>query len=210
MNFYPAILIPLAIFTPLFYLNWNRIDKIVDESLFARFLLFGVLLGIVYIVMFLYSFFALDQYIDLMFISIMLFLPLLSAGEQLAIITGKYRIRKDLIQLSTSLGGAFSFPVSFAVAIVTSSSYLNYFFIALIAFFAFFTNVISSAILSIGVSRNRGLLYFISAFLVQMLFSSTIYVEYIKSSYAFITIIPEIALTILLYIRFIHHKLGTA
>ena len=73
MNFYPAILIPLAIFTPLFYLNWNRIDKIVDESLFARFLLFGVLLGIVYIVMFLYSFFALDQYIDLMFISIMLF-----------------------------------------------------------------------------------------------------------------------------------------
>jgi len=210
MNFYPAILIPLAIFTPLFYLNWNRIDRIVEESLFARFLLFGVLLGIVYIVMFLYSFFALDQYIDLMFISIMLFLPLLSAGEQLAIITGKYRTRKDLIQLSTSLGGAFSFPVSFAVAIVTSSSYFNYFFIALIAFFAFFTNVISSTILSIGVSRNRGLLYFISAFLVQMLFSSSIYVEYIKSSYAFITIIPEIALTILLYIRFIHHKLGTA
>ncbi|MGC8562230.1 MAG: hypothetical protein ACP5UZ_02135 [Thermoplasmata archaeon] len=210
MNFYPAILIPLAIFTPLFYLNWNRIDKIVDESIFARFLLFGVLLGIVYIVMFLYSFFALDQYIDLMFISIMLFLPLLSAGEQLAIMTGKYRTRKDLIQLSTSLGGAFSFPVSFAIAIVTSSSDLNYIFIALVALFAFFTNVNSSTILGIGVSRNRGLLYFISAFLVQMLFSSAIYVEYLKSSYAFITIVPEIAATILLYTIFFHHRIGTS
>jgi hypothetical protein len=207
MNFYPAILIPLSIFTPLFYLNWNRVDKLVDESLFARFLLFGLLLGIVYVVMFLYSFFTLDQYIDLMLFSVMLFLPLLSAGEQLSIISGKYRSRKDLLQLSTSLGGAFSFPVAFAVAIVTTPSLLNYVFVALVTLFAFLTNVISSALLSIGASKKRVLLYYNFAFLVQMLFSSSIFIEYLRGSYALLTILPELALAILIYIRFFHVRL---
>ncbi|MEM0133981.1 MAG: hypothetical protein QXU18_01965 [Thermoplasmatales archaeon] len=208
MNFYPAILIPLAVFTPLFYLNWNRIDKIVDESLFARFLLFGLLLGVVYVVMFLYSFFVLDQYIDLMLFSIMLFLPLLSAGEQLSVMSGKYKTRKDLIQLSTSLGGAFSFPVSFAIAIVTAPSMLNYAFIALVTLFAFITNVVSSAVLSMGVTKRKVLLYYNFAFLVQMLFSSSIFIEYLYGSYAMITIIPEIGVAILLYMRFIHARTG--
>lgn len=216
MNFYPAILIPLAVFTPLFYLNWNRIDKIVDESLFARFLLFGLLLGVVYVIMFVYSFFALDEYIDLMLFSIMLFLPLLSAGEQLSIMTGKYRTRKDLLQLSTSLGGAFSFPVAFAIAIVTTPSLLNYIFIAIVTLFAFLTNLMSCAILSIGASKNRVLLYYNIAFLVQMLFSSSIFVvsssifvEYLDGKYALLTIVPEVAVAILLYMKFFHARIGS-
>ena len=159
MNFYPAILIPLAIFTPLFYLNWNRIDKVVEESLFGRFLLFGLLLGIVYVFLFLYTFYSLSRYIDLMLFSVMLFLPLLSAGEQLSILTGKYRTRKDLIQLSTSLGGAFSFPVAFAIALVTYTSTINYIFVALVTLFAFLANVMSGSLLSIGIAKNRVLLY---------------------------------------------------
>ena len=209
MNFYPAILIPLAIFTPLFYLNWNRIDKIVDESLFARFLLFGLLLGVVYVVLFLYSFFTLDRYIDLMLFTVLLFLPILSAGEQLSIITGKYRTRKDLLQLSSSLGGAFSFPVSFSIALVTSSSISNYIFIALVTLFAFLTNVMSSAALSIGASNNKVLLYYNFALLIQMLFSSSIFIEYLYGSYALITTIPEIAVAILLYMKFFHARLGS-
>ena len=209
MNFYPAILIPLAIFTPLFYLNWNRIDKIVDESLFARFLLFGLLLGVVYVVLFLYSFFTLDRYIDLMLFTVLLFLPILSAGEQLSIITGKYRTRKDILQLSSSLGGAFSFPVSFSIALVTSSSISNYIFIALVTLFAFLTNVMSSAALSIGASNNKVLLYYNFALLIQMLFSSSIFIEYLYGSYALITTIPEIAVAILLYMKFFHARLGS-
>ncbi len=214
MNFYPAILIPLAVFTPLFYLNWNRIDKVVDESLFARFLLFGLLLGIIYIVMFLYSFLALVQYIDLMFFSVMLFLPLLSAGEQLSIITGKYKTRNDLIQLSSSLGGGFAFPVSFAIALVTSASILNYLFVGLITLFAFLTNIMSSGLLSIGVSKQSARLHFFLAFLVQMFFSSSIFIEYLytgtsESYYAMIAIVPEIAVAILLYTKFFHVRLGS-
>ena len=209
MNFYPAILIPLAIFTPLFYLNWNRIDKIVDESLFARFLLFGLLLGIVYVVLFLYSFFTLDRFKDLMLFTVLLFLPILSAGEQLSIITGKYRTRKDLLQLSSSLGGAFSFPVSFSIALVTNSSISNYIFIALVTLFAFLTNVMSSATLSIGASNNKVLLYYNFALLIQMLFSSSIFIEYLYGSYALITIVPEIGVAILLYMKFFHVRLGS-
>jgi hypothetical protein len=209
MNFYPAILIPLAIFTPLFYLNWNRIDKVVEESLFGRFLLFGLLLGIVYVFLFLYTFYTLSRYIDLMLFSVMLFLPLLSAGEQLSILTGKYRTRKDLIQLSTSLGGAFSFPVSFAIALVTYTSTINYIFVALVALFAFLANVMSASLLSIGIAKNRVLLYYNFAFLVQMMFSSSIFVEYLFGSYALITIIPEIAVAILLYMKFFQERLGS-
>ena len=209
MNFYPAILIPLAIFTPLFYLNWNRIDKVVEESLFGRFLLFGLLLGIVYVFLFLYTFYTLSRYIDLMLFSVMLFLPLLSAGEQLSILTGKYRTRKDLIQLSTSLGGAFSFPVSFAIALVTYTSTINYIFVALVAIFAFLANVMSASLLSIGIAKNRVLLYYNFAFLVQMMFSSSIFVEYLFGSYALITIIPEIAVAILLYMKFFQERLGS-
>ncbi|MCL5408352.1 MAG: hypothetical protein M1518_03200 [Candidatus Thermoplasmatota archaeon] len=209
MNFYPAILIPLAIFTPLFYLNWNRIDKIVDESLFARFLLFGLLLGVVYVVLFLYSFFTLDRFKDLMLFTVLLFLPILSAGEQLSIITGKYRTRKDLLQLSSSLGGAFSFPVSFSIALVTNSSISNYIFIALVTLFAFLTNVMSSATLSIGASNNKVLLYYNFALLIQMLFSSSIFIEYLYGSYALITIVPEIGVAILLYMKFFHVRLGS-
>ncbi|MCW6158391.1 MAG: hypothetical protein LVQ63_02765 [Thermoplasmatales archaeon] len=209
MNFYPAILIPLAIFTPLFYLNWNRIDKVVEESLFGRFLLFGLLLGIVYVFLFLYTFYTLSRYIDLMLFSVMLFLPLLSAGEQLSILTGKYRTRKDLIQLSTSLGGAFSFPVAFAIALVTYTSTINYIFVALVTLFAFLANVMSASLLSIGIAKNRVLLYYNFAFLVQMMFSSSIFVEYLFGSYALITIIPEIAVAILLYMKFFHERLGS-
>ena len=209
MNFYPAILIPLAIFTPLFYLNWNRIDKLVDESLFARFLFFGLLLGILYAAMFVYSLSTLKQYIDLTLFAIMLFLPILSTGEQLFMVTGKYRKREDLVQLSSSMGGAFSFPVAFAIAIVTSTSLLNYFFVAMVALLAFLTNVMSAGLLSIGASKNRVLLYYNFAFLVQMLFSSSIFVEYLYGSYALFTIIPEIAVAILLYIKFFHVRLGS-
>jgi peptidoglycan/LPS O-acetylase OafA/YrhL len=208
MNFYPAVLIPLSIFTPLFYLNWNRIDKIVDESLFARFLLFGLLLGIIYSVLFLYSFFTIYRYEDLMLFSLLLFLPMLSAGELLSMVTGKYRGRKDLIQLSSSLGGAFSLPVTFGIAIVTTTSPPNYFFVAMVALLAFLTNLMSGVLLATGASRNRVLLYFNFAFLVQMLFSSSIFIEYLYGSYAIITILPEIAIAILLYMKFFHERLG--
>jgi hypothetical protein len=208
MNFYPAVLIPLAIFTPLFYLNWNRIDKIVDESLFARFLLFGLLLGIIYSVLFLYSIFTIYRYEDLMLFSLLLFLPLLSAGEQLSMITGKYRGRRDLLQLSSSLGGAFSLPVTFGVAIATTTSLPNYFFVAAVALLAFLTNLMSGVLLAIGASRNRVLLYYNFAFLVQMLFSSSIFIEYLYGSYAIITIVPEVAVAILLYMKFFHGRLG--
>lgn len=207
MNFYPAILIPLAIFTPLFYLNWNRVDKVVDESLFARFLLLGILLGILYAVLFLYSFFTVYQYIDLMLFITLLFLPLLSAGEQLAIMTGKYRPRKDLIQLSSSLGGAFSLPVTFGVAIATNTSFDNYIFIALVALLAFLTNIMSSILLARGVMLKRVLLYYNFAFLVQMLFSSSIFIEYLYGTYAIITIVPEIVIAALLYKKFFHEVL---
>ena len=209
MHFYPAILIPLAVFTPLFYLNWNRIDKIVDESLFARFLFFGLLLGILYAVMFVYSFSTLKQYIDLTLFAIMLFLPILSTGEQLFIITGKYRGRKDIVQLSSSMGGAFSFPVAFAIAVVTSTSLQNYFFVAIVAAFAFLANVMSAVLLSIGASKNRILLYYNFAFLVQMLFSSSIFLEYLKGPYGLFVIIPEIVVAILLYTKFFHARIGS-
>ncbi len=208
MNFYPAILIPLVIFTPLFYLNWNRIDKKVDESTFARFLLYGLLLGVLYLVLFLYSFFTVEQYIDLTLFAMMLFLPLLSAGEQLSMMTGKYRTRNDLPQLASSLGGAFSFPVSFGIALVTSPSILNYIFVALVAAFAFLANLMSSVVLSIGASKGRVMLYYNLAFLIQMMFSSSIFVEYRYSYYAFLTIVPELALAALIYIKFFHGMLG--
>lgn len=209
MNFYPAILIPLAVFTPLFYLNWNRIDRYVDESLFARFLFFGLFLGIIYALMFVYSFSALKHYIDLTLLAVVFFLPLLSAGEQMFIVTGKYRNRKDLLQLSSSLGGAFSFPVAFSIAIVTTSSLLNYVFVALVALFAFLASVVSSAIMAIGAEGKRVPSHFLMAFLVQMLFSSSIFIEYLYGPYALITIVPEIAVTIMLYMKFFHVRLGS-
>ena len=209
MNFYPAILIPLAVFTPLFYLNWNRIDKIVEESLFARFLFLGLLLGILYAFMFVYSISTLKEFIDLTLFAVVIFLPLLSTGEQLFIVTGKYRGRKDIIQLSSSMGGAFSLPVAFGVAIVSSSSLPNYVFVALIAAFSFITNVMSAALLSIGASKSRILHYYGLAFLIQVLFSSSIFLEYWYGSYSLYAIIPEIAVAIMLYKRYFHSRLGS-
>ncbi len=209
MNFYPAVLIPLAIFTLLFYLNWNRIDRYVDESLFARFLLFGLLLGTLYVVMFYYSYYSLHRFIDLTLFAIMLFLPLLASGEQMLILTGKYRKRDDLLQLSTSLGGAFSFPVAFVIALVTGPSLLNYVFVGIVTVFSFLVNVMSSAVLSMGASKGRILIYYNVAFLLQMLFSSSIFIEYLYGIYALFTIVPELAIAILLYMKFFHVRLGS-
>lgn len=210
MNFYVSAIIPLAIFTPLFYLNWNRIDKLVDESLFARFLLFGILLGIVYAILFFYTFITLYRYIDLMLFAILMFLPLLAAGEQLSIITGKYRSRKDLMQLSSSLGGAFSLPVTFVIGIVIQPAFLNYIFLALIVPFAFLTNLMSSVILATGAAKFRVLLYYNFAFLIQMMFSSSIFVDYLYGSYSLLTILPEMGVAILLYMKIFHASLVTA
>ncbi|MEM0141278.1 MAG: hypothetical protein QXN66_04485 [Thermoplasmatales archaeon] len=210
MNFYAAILISLGVFTILFYLNWNRIDKIVDESTFARFLLYGILLGIVYTVLFLYAFLTISTYIDLMFLVTFLFLPLLSSGEQLSVITGKYRQREDLYQLGSSLGGAFSFPVSFGIAIVTEGGFQDYFYVALIASFAFITNLMSGTLLAEGAKFNKIRLYYALAFLVQILFSSAVFLEYLKGSYALIAVVPEVILATFLYFGFFHKQLGTA
>ncbi len=209
MNFYVSALVPLIIFTPLFYLNWNRVDKVVEESLFARFLFFGLLLGIIYAVLFFYSFITLYRYIDLMLFAIMLFLPLLAAGEQLSVVTGKYRSRKDIIQLSSSLGTAFSLPVAFAIGIVTEPAILpNYIFLAMIVPFAFLTNLMSGVILAIGATRSRVLLYYNVAFLMQMLFSSAIFIDYLTGSYAILTLIPEIGVAVVLYMKFFHERLS--
>lgn len=208
MNFYASILIPLAVFTPLFYINWNRIDKLVDESLFSRFLFFGLLLGAIYSILFLYVFFSLFRYEDLMLFSILIFLPLLAAVEQLSMVSGKYRKRTDLIQLSSSMGGAFSLPVSFGIALVTSESLLNYVFVALISLFAFLANLMSSVLLGIGASNNKVMLYYNFSFLVQMLFSSTVFIEYLYGSYSLLTILPEIGLAIILYMGIFHTRLN--
>lgn|GEM_PF-851046 len=209
MNFYPAVLIPLTIFTVLFYFNWNRIDRIVDERLFARFLLYGLLLGIIYLVLFLYAFFTVYRYIDLMLFVLLLFLPLLSAGEQLSVMTGKYRKRDDLYQLGSSLGGAFSLPVSFGIAIVTAGGLDDYFFLALIVVLSFLCNLMSAALLARGAAMNRTLLFYNIAFLVQMLFASGVYAEYLFSAEAIFVVLPEVALAIFLYFRFFHKTLGT-
>jgi hypothetical protein len=207
MDFYSSILIPLVIFTPLFYLNWNRVDKAVDESLFSRFLLFGILLGIVYSVLFLYAFYTVFRYEDLTLFATLIFLPLLAGVEQLSILSGKYRTRRDLIQLSTSLGGAFSLPVTFGIALVTSASNLNYLFIALITVLSFVSNIMSGVLLAIGVSSNRIFLYYNYAFLVQMLFSSSIFFEYLFGSYSIFLILPESVLAVLLYIGIFNRRL---
>ncbi|MGC8645039.1 MAG: hypothetical protein ACP5UO_02070 [Thermoplasmata archaeon] len=209
MNFYPAVLIPLAVFTVLFYLNWNRVDKIVDEHIFARFLLYGLLLGVLYLVLFLYSFLTISSYEDLMLFATLLFLPLLSAGEQLSVLTGKYRKRGDLYQLGSSLGGAFSFPVSFGIAIMSRGELADYFFVALMTVFAFLANVMSGALLARGAAANRTLFFYNLAFLVQMLFSSAIFAEYLVNSAAIYIVLPEILIAALLYFRFFHKSLGT-
>ncbi|MEM2615443.1 MAG: hypothetical protein QXO44_01705, partial [Thermoplasmatales archaeon] len=182
MNFYAAILISLSAFTVLFYINWNRIDRIVDERIFVRFLLYGILLGIVYTVLFLYAFITVSPYIDLIFLVTFIFLPLLSAGEQMSMFTGKYKNRSDLYQLGSSLGGAFSFPVSFGIAIITKNSIDDYFFVTLIAAFAFLTNMMSGMLLSKGAMLNKIRFYYFLAFLVQMMFSSAVFLELLEGS----------------------------
>lgn len=212
MDFYSSILIPLVIFIVLFYLNWNRVDKIVDESIFSRFLLFGILLGTLYSVLFAYVFYSFFKDEALMLFSTLIFLPLLAAVEQLSILSGKYRTRDDLVQLSSSLGGAFSLPISFTIALLTASSTLNYIFIVLITVFAFLINLMSSVLLATGAKNNRVMLYYNFAFLVQMLFSSAIFTEYLYGKFSLLTVLPELALTIILYIGIFHKKLnkGTA
>ncbi|MEL9914900.1 MAG: hypothetical protein QW078_03200 [Thermoplasmatales archaeon] len=209
MNFYAAILISLSAFTVLFYINWNRIDRIVDERIFVRFLLYGILLGIVYTVLFLYAFITVSPYIDLIFLVTFIFLPLLSAGEQMSMFTGKYKNRSDLYQLGSSLGGAFSFPVSFGIAIITKNSIDDYFFVTLIAAFAFLTNMMSGMLLSKGAMLNKIRFYYFLAFLVQMMFSSAVFLELLEGSYSLIAVIPEVLVAVALYLRFFHRELGT-
>ncbi|MEM0127295.1 MAG: hypothetical protein QXW29_04690 [Thermoplasmatales archaeon] len=209
MNFYAAILISLSAFTVLFYINWNRIDRIVDERIFVRFLLYGILLGIVYTVLFLYAFITVSPYIDLIFLVTFVFLPLLSAGEQMSMFTGKYKNRSDLYQLGSSLGGAFSFPVSFGIAIITKNSIDDYFFVTLIAAFAFLTNMMSGMLLSKGAMLNKIRFYYFLAFLVQMMFSSAVFLELLEGSYSLIAVIPEVLVAVALYLRFFHRELGT-
>ncbi|MEM4212894.1 MAG: hypothetical protein QXO63_01100 [Thermoplasmatales archaeon] len=209
MNFYAAILISLSAFTVLFYINWNRIDRIVDERIFVRFLLYGILLGIVYTVLFLYAFITVSPYIDLIFLVTFIFLPLLSAGEQMSMFTGKYKNRSDLYQLGSSLGGAFSFPVSFGIAIITKNSIDDYFFVTLIVAFAFLTNMMSGMLLSKGAMLNKIRFYYFLAFLVQMMFSSAVFLELLEGSYSLIAVIPEVLVAVALYLRFFHRELGT-
>ena len=207
MNFYDSALITLVIFTALFYLHWNRIDKVVDEALFSRFLFFGVLLGIVYAVLFVYAFFSLYQYIDLMLFSTFLLLPAIATGGQLSILSGKYKLRKDILQLSSSLGGAFSLPVSFGVAMVSSTALLDYAFVAVITVFAFLVNLMSAVLLSLGGIRRKMLFFYNLAFLVQMLFSSSVFLEYLYGRYSLFTIVPEVALAAILYMTIFHGRL---
>jgi len=207
MNFYVSSLIPLILFTLLFYVNWNRVDKKVDEGKFARFLFFGILMGILYSILFIYAYFSLYRYIDLMLFAILLLLPLVASGSQLSILSGKYKAREDLIPLSSSLGSAYSLPISFIIAIVTSPSFINYVYIGLITLFSFITGIMSSVLLATGIRRGRIMLYYNGAFLIQMLFSSSIFFEYLFGEYSLTIVIPEILFAGLLYIFIFHRKI---
>lgn len=207
MNFYVSSLIPLILFTLLFYVNWNRVDKKVDEGKFARFLFFGILMGILYSILFIYAYFSLYRYIDLMLFAILLLLPLVASGSQLSILSGKYKTREDLIPLSSSLGSAYSLPISFIIAIVTSPSFINYVYIGLITLFSFITGIMSSVLLATGIRRGRIMLYYNGAFLIQMLFSSSIFFEYLFGEYSLTIVIPEILFAGLLYIFIFHRKI---
>lgn len=205
MNFYISSLIPLILFTLLFYANWSRVDRQVDESKFARLLFLGILMGIVYSILFIYAYFSLYRYIDLMLFAILLLLPLVASGSQLSILSGKYRNRDDLIPLSSSLGGAYSLPISFVIAMVTVGSTLNFIYIGLITVFSFIVGIMSAMLLATGVRKGRIMLYYNYAFLIQMLFSSAIFFEYLFAEYSLTIIIPEILFASLLYV-FIFHK----
>ncbi len=208
MNFYISALIPFITFTALFYVNWNRVDKIVDEGKFARLLFYGLLMGIVYVVLFIYSWYSIYRFEDLMLFSLMLLLPLLASGSQLSILNNeKYRDRKDLVPLSTSLGGAYSLPVSFIIASVTAPSIYNYIFIAIITIYSFFINIMGAAVLATGVQRGRLMLYYNGAFLLQIMFSSSIFLEYLIGENALYVAVPEIVVTLLLYIKIFHGRI---
>ncbi len=207
MNFYVSSLIPLILFTILFYINWSRLDKKVDEGKFARFLFYGILMGVLYSVLFVYAYLSLSQYIDLMIFAVLLLLPVIASGSQLSVLSGKYKTREDLIPLSSSLGSSYSLPISFIIAMLTSPSIPNYIYIAFITIFSFVTFLMSSVTIAIGIKKGRVMLYYSAAFLIQMLFSSSIFFEYLYGSYSLMIIIPEILFAVLLYIFIFHKKI---
>ncbi len=207
MNFYVSSLIPLILFTILFYINWSRLDKKVDEGKFARFLFYGILMGVLYSILFLYAYLSLSQYIDLMIFAVLLLLPVVASGSQLSVLSGKYKTRDDLIPLSSSLGSSYSLPIAFIIAMLTSPSIPNYIYIAFITIFSFVTFLMSSVTIAIGIKKGRVMLYYNAAFLIQMLFSSSIFFEYLYGSYSLIIIIPEILFAVLLYIFIFHKKM---
>ncbi len=207
MNFYVSSLIPLILFTILFYINWSRLDKKVDEGKFARFLFYGILMGVLYSVLFVYAYLSLSKYIDLMIFAVLLLLPVIASGSQLSVLSGKYKTREDLIPLSSSLGSSYSLPISFIIAMLTSPSIPNYIYIAFITIFSFVTFLMSSVTIAIGIKKGRVMLYYSAAFLIQMLFSSSIFFEYLYGSYSLMIIIPEILFAVLLYIFIFHKKI---
>ncbi len=204
MNFYQSALISLFTFTIIFYIHWSRFDRKINEGTFARLLIYGVLLGIIYGALIAYTYITEYDSIFVMVFSSFLLFPVILSGAILAITSGKYRNSENLPLLATAIGGGIALSQIFFYSILLTSSILDLIFSVAIAVTTIFLNMVSSFLIGTGIKKGRLLLYYNSSILIQFPLAISIIWDYFYGKFSLFTAIPVAFVSAIIYILIIN------
>lgn len=204
MNFYQSSLITLIVFTIIFYIHWSRFDKKINEGVFARFLIYGILMGIIYGALIAYTYISEYYSIFIMIFSSFLLFPVILSGAVLAIISGKYRKVENLPISATAIGGGLSLVQIFFYSMLLTSSTIDLTFDLIISLTTIFVNIVSSYLIGSGIQKGKLLLYYNASIIAQFPLSISIIFDYFYGRFSLLTALPLAFLSAIIYILIIH------